>query len=277
MRATHSLPVLRKPHVVRGGRCSVNTLWQWTGREPVTLKNIKASISPNCRASQSYRVLSKGAHDFSDSETKHMARAGWSVSKPHPRNHCVGVSSDIDTDESVCISIAPFLADWRTVMDIRKQPLAASAMLALTFAVTAWTTASAAPAADDKIVKLSGCLIRGEGDGAGYLLMNASAEPWLRSPGRQVTPSALGTSGDNATLFYWLNGSGDLKQHIGHRVEIEGNLKGDLKEGEITTDRKDNWTVITVKAGGRTMKANVPNTSMFPASDRDKGRKRLRF
>ena len=68
--------------------------------------------------------------------------------------------------------------------------------------------------------------------------------------------------------------AGDLRQHIGHRVEIEGDLKGDLKEGEITTDRKDNWTVITVKAGGRTMKANVPNTSMFPASDRDKDRKR---
>jgi hypothetical protein len=64
-------------------------------------------------------------------------------------------------------------------MDIKKQPLAASAMLALTFAVTAWAAGSAAPAADDKIVKLSGCLIRGEGDGAGYLLMNTSAEPWL--------------------------------------------------------------------------------------------------
>ena len=46
-----------------------------------------------------------------------------------------------------------------------------------------------------------------------------------------------GTSGDYTTLFYWLDGSGDLNQHIGHRVEIAGDLKGDVKEGEITTDR----------------------------------------
>jgi len=155
-----------------------------------------------------------------------------------------------------------------------KRPLAATAVLAFTFVVTAWGAGGAAPALDDKSVKLSGCLVRGEGDGAGYLLTNTSAEPWLASPGRQVTPSALGTSGDSATLFYWLDGGGDLKQHIGHRVEIEGDLKGDVKQGEITTDRKDNWTEVTVKADGRTMKANVPNTSVFPASDRDKDRKK---
>ena len=154
------------------------------------------------------------------------------------------------------------------------QRLAATAVLAFTIAGTAWAAGGATPAPDDKSVKLSGCLIRGEGDGAGYLLTNTSADPWLASPGRQVTPSALGTSGDYATLFYWLDGSGDLKQHVGHRVEIAGDLKGDVKEGEITTDRKDNWTEVTVKADGRTMKANVPNTSMFPSSARDKDRKK---
>jgi len=157
-------------------------------------------------------------------------------------------------------------------MNIKNLKQQTTAVLAFTFAVTTWAVGGTAAAADD--VKLSGCLIRGEGDGAGYLLTNTSAEPWLASPGRQVAPSALGTSGDTATLFYWLDGSGDLKQHIGHRVEIEGDLKGDVKQGEITTDRKDNWTEVTVKADGRTMKANVPNTSVFPASDRDKDRKK---
>ena len=122
-------------------------------------------------------------------------------------------------------------------------------------------------------VKLSGCLIRGEGDGSGYLLANPPTEPWLNSPDKQVTPSALGTSGDYATIFYWLDGNGDLKQHIGHRVEVEGDLKGDVKDGEITTERKEKWTDVTVKADGRTMKAHVPNTSIFPASNRDKDRK----
>ena len=147
-----------------------------------------------------------------------------------------------------------------------------TALLVCTFVVTAGKTGSARGGAD-KDVKLSGCLIRGEGDGAGYLLANPPTEPWLNSPGQQVTPSALGTSGDYATMFYWLAGDDDLKRHVGHRVEIEGELKGDVKDGEIATERKDNWTDLTVKADGRTMKAHVPNTSIFPASNKDKDRK----
>jgi hypothetical protein len=138
--------------------------------------------------------------------------------------------------------------------------------------IAAWASAGAARAAD-KDVKLSGCLIRGEGDDAAYLLANPSAEPWLTSPDRQVTPSTLGTSGDYATVFYWLEGHDDLRSHVGHRIEVEGELKGDAQDGEITTDRKDNWTEVTVKADGRTLKARVPNTSIFPASNRDKERK----
>ena len=145
-------------------------------------------------------------------------------------------------------------------------------LLVGTLVVTDWAAGDAGRAAD-KTAKLSGCLIRGEGDDAGYLLANPPTEPSLNSPGRQVTPSALGTSGDYATIFYWLDGNGDLKQHIGHRVEVEGDLKGDVKDGEIETDRKDNWTDLTVKADGRTMKVHVPNTSIFPASNRDKDRK----
>ena len=127
--------------------------------------------------------------------------------------------------------------------------------------------------AADKRVKLSGCLIRGEGDDAGYLLANPPSEPWLNSPGAQVTPSTLGTSGDYATNIYWLEGHGDLRSHVGHRIEVEGDLRGDVKDGEITAERKDNWTDVTVKADGRTLRAHVPNTSIFPASNRDKLRK----
>jgi len=150
--------------------------------------------------------------------------------------------------------------------------IAVTALLLCTFGVAAWALASPSRAAQ-KTVKLTGCLIRGEGDGAGYLLTNHPTEPWLNPSDKQVTPSALGTSGDYATIFYWLDGNGDLKQHIGHRVEIEGDLQGDVKDGEIEIDRKDKWTDVTVKADGRTMKAQVPNTSIFPASNRDKARK----
>ena len=149
--------------------------------------------------------------------------------------------------------------------------LAIAALLVFGFIMTVGETANADDAADNS-VKLTGCLIRGEGDG-GYLLANPPTEPWLSSPGKQVTPSVLGTSGDYATIFYWLDNHDDLRQHIGHKVEVEGDLKDDVKDGEIKTERKENWTEVTVKADGKTMKAQVPNTSMFPASDRDKTRK----
>ena len=75
-------------------------------------------------------------------------------------------------------------------------------LLACTFVVAAWSAASSTYAADKK-VKLSGCLIRGEGDNPGYLLANPPTEPWLGSSSTQVTPTVLGTSGDYATIFYW--------------------------------------------------------------------------
>jgi hypothetical protein len=119
--------------------------------------------------------------------------------------------------------------------------------------------------AEDEI-KLSGCLVRGEGDGAGYLLTNTTNDPaWQRSADANVAPSAVGTTGGFATIFYWLDDDDDLKKHVGHRVAIEGDLKSDLKDGEIELDRKAKWTELTVKSDGRTLKANVPHASVVTA------------
>ena len=85
---------------------------------------------------------------------------------------------------------------------------------------------------------------------------------------KRVTGDAVVVEAD-----IFLDGHDDLREHIGHRVEVEGELKDDVKDGEITTERKDNWTELTVKADGRTLKAKVPNTSIFPASRKDKERK----
>jgi hypothetical protein len=128
--------------------------------------------------------------------------------------------------------------------------------------------------ADDKDIKLSGCLIKGEGDGNGYLITNLPSEPAASSSAAaSVTPSAIGTSGGFSNVFYWLDGDGDLKHHVGHRVEIEGRFEGDLKPGEIKLERKDNWTELRVKSNGRSMKADVPNAFLVPASPSDKERK----
>jgi hypothetical protein len=41
----------------------------------------------------------------------------------------------------------------------------------------------------------------------------------------------------------------------------------------VSLDRKKDWTEVTVKSDGRTMKAMVPNASMFPAPGHDDDRK----
>jgi hypothetical protein len=116
---------------------------------------------------------------------------------------------------------------------------------------------------------MSGCSSAEEG--AGYLLTNAPGEPSLfKADDHKVAPSAVGTAGGFATLFYWLYGNSDLDEHVGQRVEVQGDLQGDVRDGEIKTNRKDRWTEVEVKSDGRTMKARVPNASFTLADDRDK-------
>ena len=81
----------------------------------------------------------------------------------------------------------------------------------------------------------------------------------------------MGTAGVVTNIFYWLDKDDDLVPHIGHQVEVEGDLKGDLQDGEIKIDRKDQWTEIEVEvrrprhegAGART-----PRSSPGPNADR---------
>lgn len=119
-------------------------------------------------------------------------------------------------------------------------------------------------------IKLSGCLVRGEGDGAGYLLINVPNEPaGTSTSSAPVSPGAVGTSGTFANIFYWLDGSGDLKAHVGHQVEVDGDRKGDVKDGELKIDRKDDWTEMEIKSDGRTMRAKVPNSSVVAGPSPD--------
>jgi hypothetical protein len=135
--------------------------------------------------------------------------------------------------------------------------------LAAALVLTMATAPRAAAIRFDKSITLSGCLIRGEGDGSGYLLISRAFDPAAAAAGgAHVTPGTVGTTGDFANMFYWLDGSGDLRKHVGHQVEIDGDSKGDVKEGEMKIERKDSWTELTVKSGGRTMNARVPHASI---------------
>ena len=144
---------------------------------------------------------------------------------------------------------------------------------ATTVSVASVANTSVRASSGDEKIKLSGCLIKADGDND-YLISNLPSEPGASTVAdRSVTTTAIGTAGNFTNVFYWLGGDDDLKQNIGHRVEIEGELKGDIKEGEIKLDRKDNWTELEVKSDGHEMKAKVPNAYMFPDPTRDKDRK----
>ena len=116
-------------------------------------------------------------------------------------------------------------------------------------------------------VTLTGCLVRGE-DG-GYLLTNGPSAPAWQRADAAISPGAVGTTGTVASVFYWLRDDDDLKGHVGHRVEVQGDLEKEINDGEIKVDRKDKWTEIEIKADGDTLKARVPHMSVVPVGDGD--------
>lgn len=116
--------------------------------------------------------------------------------------------------------------------------------------------------------KITGCLVKGEG---GYLLVNPPmAASSATGTQRPAEPGNVGTAGVFANVFYWLDNDDSLKPHIGHRVEVEGEIEGDVKAGEIEIDRKDQWTEIEIESDGREMKAQVPNASVVAGPNADK-------
>ena len=116
-----------------------------------------------------------------------------------------------------------------------------------------------AAAADEDDVTLVGCLLSGEGDD-GYVLTNVADDIPSARRGA-VTPGPVGTSsGSMMTTFYWLEDDDALKAHVGHRVEIMGDLKDDVDEGEIELDRKDSWTNLHINSDGRDLTVRLPQS-----------------
>jgi hypothetical protein len=107
---------------------------------------------------------------------------------------------------------------------------------------------------------LTGCVVRDEG-GDGFLLTNVPPGLTVQRAGADpVAPGPVGTSGSEVNVFYWLDDDDELEEHVGHQVHIRGELEGDVKEGEISIDRKDKWTEITIESDGRDLKARVPQS-----------------
>ena len=129
------------------------------------------------------------------------------------------------------------------------------------FAIAMAAGAVRAQSTDDRNdITLTGCLLGGSGAND-YLIFNLPSEPagtFALNAAASDVPVPVGTSGAFSTVFYWLNGDVILRDHVGHQVEIEGQVKGKRRQGEIRLERKDAMIELDVKADRRSMKASVP-------------------
>jgi hypothetical protein len=142
-----------------------------------------------------------------------------------------------------------------------------TALAACAVAIASLTAELSAVSAAES-VKLIGCLVGGEDDDDGYLLTNPMGDiASRRVAAGAVTPGPVGTTGGSTLLFYWLEDDDQLEPHLGHMIEVDGELKGDVKQGEIELERADKWTELTIESDGRALTARVPQ-SLFVVSTR---------
>jgi hypothetical protein len=122
--------------------------------------------------------------------------------------------------------------------------------------------ATAAGAGTDGKVTLTGCVVKGDD---GFLLTDAVASATTATTG--VSPTADGvtattkttTTPGQATMLYWLDGSDDLNAHSGHRIEVTGEIEGDVEAAELTVEREASGVKISAKSGDRKVIAMLPD------------------
>ena len=148
-------------------------------------------------------------------------------------------------------------------MRLLSSALLACALLASIVAQPVTATA----AGSDKRVTLTGCLVKGEDGG---LLLTESEGAQVSStttttapaPGTSTvtTTTTTTTTTRPAQVLYWLDDDDELDGLSGRRVELTGELEGDVKKGELEIDRKDNGMIeLEAKFGDRKITARLPH------------------
>ena len=110
--------------------------------------------------------------------------------------------------------------------------------------------------AQDKKAAIVGCAVKGDGDGDGFLLANDPDKDTL------------------ARVLYWLDDDDDkVSAMMGQLVEVTGEVEGDIKKGEIKTERENGMIELEINAAGRKANvklAEVPAAIGTPGSVRDR-------
>lgn len=145
-------------------------------------------------------------------------------------------------------------------------------VLPIACAVVLWTSGLHAGTVQDAGVTLTGCLMTGEGDD-GYVLTNMAGDTQPRASSAVVTPGPVGTAGTAAMTLYWLEDDDDLEPHVGHRVEVTGELTGDVEAGEIEIEREDSWTELRIQSDGRDLTVRIPQSVVVMSSRSDDDQK----
>jgi hypothetical protein len=134
----------------------------------------------------------------------------------------------------------------------------ASALSAIS--ATAQSVAAAAPQQDKKDVTLTGCVVKGDG---GYVLSDVSPENTAAATAGTSTPPPAGAVAPGRVL-YWLKDDDDLAEHAGHKVEVKGEIEGDIEKGMISAEREGGLVELEFKIDGdKKVTVKVPDV---PAS-----------
>jgi hypothetical protein len=128
--------------------------------------------------------------------------------------------------------------------------------------------------ADDDDVTLTGCIVQGNDGDKGYLLTNVlpasidmSTRAAVRDQAATSEASASGALPGSSSVVYWLDdveNDDDLPTFAGKRVEVKGEVEGDIKKGEMEVERDGDWVKIEIKANGRNVKTRIPYASVMP-------------
>jgi hypothetical protein len=109
--------------------------------------------------------------------------------------------------------------------------------------------------APDEEVTVTGCVIKGEDEG--YVLTNvvpASIDVANRTTDSgQATGTTSATTAGASRVIYWLENledDDDVPDYAGRRVEIRGELEGEVEKGAMEIERDGDWVKIKIEKDG---------------------------
>ena len=146
---------------------------------------------------------------------------------------------------------------------MKRMSMNAALVVAAALVAGATSRPVTAASADDNKVTITGCAVRGDGDGDGFLLANTVE----RTTRTTTTSGPSGTTVDSTTatamkpsrVIYWLDDDDDVVEpHLGKQVEIVGEVEGDVDAGEIDIEREDGQVELEIDADGRKATVKLP-------------------